>query len=111
MAMVRHNLSKVILPNGCNEEERFESHGCRKLPQLLIPLTVRIVKFNPNVQALFLDNDIKNAIVAMYVHTTTAGLMIAGTKCFMYTHQKYTKTFFTTSASCSGNYNDMGRLK
>jgi hypothetical protein len=101
------DISKSDFAKRLNEEERFEATVEEATPTIDTTYS-RIVKFNPNVQALFLDNDIKNAITAIKSYYNSRPYD-SRYKCFVYA-SKIHENLFYDKRELRGNYNDMSRL-
>lgn len=100
-------ISKGDFSKRLNEEERFEATVEEATPTIDTTYA-RIVKFNPNVQALFLENDIKNAITAVRAYYNSRPYD-SRYKCFVYA-SKIHENLFYDKHELRGNYNDMSRL-
>jgi hypothetical protein len=101
------DISKSDFAKRLNEEERFEATVEEATPTIDTTYS-RIVKFNPNVQALFLENDIKNAITAVRGYYNSHPYD-SRYKCFVYA-SKIHENLFYDKHELRGNYNDMARL-
>jgi len=101
------NVSKDEFAKHLQEEERFESTVGEAIPTIDTTYA-RIVKFNPNVQALFLENDIKNSIVAIRSYYNSRPYD-SRYKCFIYA-SKIHESLFYDKRELRGNYNDISRL-
>jgi hypothetical protein len=101
------NISKDELTKRIQEEDRFEAVVAEAQPTIDTTYT-RIVKFNPNVQALFLENDIKNSIAAIRSYYNSRPYD-SRYKFFIYA-SKIHENLFYDKRELRGNYNDMARL-
>lgn len=100
-------ISKSDFAKRLQEEDRFESVCADAEPTIDTSYT-RIVKFNPNVQALFLENDIKNSIAAIRSFYN-ARSYDSRYKFFVYA-SKIQENLFYDKSELRGNYNDISRL-
>jgi len=101
------NVSKAEFARRLTEENNFEAAVEQATPAIDTTY-VRIVKFNPNVQALFLENDIKNSITAIRSYYNSRPYD-ARYKCFIYA-SKIHENLFYDKRELRGNYNDIGRI-
>lgn len=101
------DISKGDFSKRLNEEERFEATVAEALPAIDTTYT-RIVKFNPNVQAVFLENDIKNAITAIRSYYNSRPYDNRY-KCFVYA-SKIQESLFYDKRELRGNYNDISHI-
>lgn len=101
------DISKADFAKRLQEEDRFES-VCADAEPTIDTSYARIVKFNPNVQALFLENDIKNSIAAIRSFYN-ARSYDNRYKFFVYA-SKIQENLFYDKSELRGNYNDINRL-
>lgn len=101
------DISKSDFAKRLQEENQFENTVAQAQPTIDTTYT-HIVKFNPNVQALFLENDIKNAITAVRSYYN-ARPYDSRYKCFIYA-SKIHESLFYDKRELRGNYNDIARL-
>ena len=102
------NISKEEFSKRLQEENRFEAAVAEAMPTIDTTYT-RIVKFNPNVQALFLENDIKNSITAIRSYYN-ARPYDARYKCFIYASKIHENLFYDKRELRGNSYNDIVRL-
>jgi hypothetical protein len=100
-------ISKAEFSKRIAEEEDFEVVVTQALPTVDTTYT-HIVKFNPNVQALFLENDIKNAIGAIKSYYNRRPYD-SRYKCFIHTSKLFENLFYD-KRELTGNYGDINRL-
>jgi hypothetical protein len=101
------DISKEEFAKRLTEENYFEAAVEQATPAIDTTY-VRIVKFNPNVQALFLENDIKNSITAIRSYFN-ARPYDTRYKCFIYA-SKIHENLFYDKRELRGNYNDISRI-
>jgi len=101
------NISKEEFAKRLTEENHFEASVEQAMPAIDTTYA-RIVKFNPNVQALFLENDIKNSITAIRSYFNSRPYDTRY-KCFIYA-SKIHENLFYDKRELRGNYNDIGRI-
>ncbi|MEX8547212.1 MAG: type VI secretion system TssO [Mucilaginibacter sp.] len=101
------DVSKSEFAKRLQEEERFEATVAEASPAIDTTYA-HIVKFNPNVQALFLENDIKNSITAIRSYYNSRPYD-SRYKCFIFA-SKIQENLFYDKRELKGNYNDIGRL-
>ncbi|MFD1258005.1 type VI secretion system TssO [Mucilaginibacter terrae] len=102
------DISKEEFSKRLQEENRFEAAVEEALPTVDTTYA-RIVKFNPNVQALFLENDIKNSITAIRSYYN-ARPYDTRYKCFIYASKIQENLFYDKRELRGNSYNDIVRL-
>lgn len=100
-------LSKKEFSKRIQDEEVFEATVIEATPTI-DSTYLHIVKFNPNVQALFLENDIKNSLGAIHSYYNRRPYD-SRYKCFIYASKIYENVFYD-KRELKGNYNDINRL-
>ncbi|MET4080726.1 hypothetical protein ABIB40_000670 [Pedobacter sp. UYP30] len=100
-------ISKKEFSKRLQEENEFEEATTEVLPSL-DSTYARIAKYNPNVQAQFLENDIKNAIgsIKSYYNRKPYDSRY---KCFIYASKLYDNLFYDRK-ELKGNYNDIDNV-
>nr|WP_067057371.1 type VI secretion system TssO [Mucilaginibacter sp. L294] len=101
------NISKEEFAKRITEEDRFEGMVAEAIPSVDTTYS-RIVKFNPDVQALFLENDIKNSITAIRSYYNSRPYDTRY-KCFIYA-SKVPEGLFYDKRELRGNYGDIRRI-
>ncbi|WP_345949717.1 type VI secretion system TssO [Mucilaginibacter sp. PAMB04274] len=101
------DISKSDFSKRLQEEDYFEAAVTQALPAIDTTYG-RIVKFNPNVQAVFLENDIKNAITAIRSYYNSRPYDNRY-KCFIYA-SKIQENLFYDKRELKGNYNDIAHI-
>ncbi|WP_374948629.1 type VI secretion system TssO [Mucilaginibacter sp.] len=101
------DISKSEFAKRLQEENQFENTVAQAQP-VIDTTYLHIVKFNPNVQALFLENDIKAAIGSMHAYYSSHPYD-SRYKCFLYA-SKIQESLFYDKRELRGNYNDIARL-
>ncbi|GGH01377.1 type VI secretion system TssO [Mucilaginibacter phyllosphaerae] len=101
------NISKAEFARRIAEEDRFEGMVAEAMPAIDTTYA-RIVKFNPDVQALFLENDIKNSITAIRSYYNSRPYDTRY-KCFIYA-SKVPESLFYDKRELRGNYGDISRI-
>ena len=104
---VNSEVSKQEFAKRIQDEEQFEKTVAEVNPAVDTTYN-RIVKFNPNIQALFLENDIKNNIGAIRSYYNKRPYD-SRYKCFIYASKIYENLFYD-KRELKGNYNDIARL-
>lgn len=97
-------ISKEEFAKRIAEEDRFEGMVAQAMPAVDTTYS-RIVKFNPDVQAMFLETDIKNAITAIRSYYN-ARSYDTRYKCFIYA-SKVPESLFYDKRELRGNYGDI----
>ena len=97
-------VSKAELSKRIAEEEQFEELVTEALPTIDTTYS-KIAKFNPNVQALFLENDINNSLGAIRSYYNRRPYDDRY-KCFIHT-SKLLQNLFYDKRELNGNYNDI----
>jgi hypothetical protein len=100
-------VSKAEFARRLQEEERFEATVAEVQPNVDTTYS-RIVKFNPNVQAVFLENDIKNSIAAIRSYYNSRSYD-SRYKIFIYASTIPNSLFFD-KRELRGNYGDINQL-
>lgn len=100
-------LSKDEFAKRVQEEELFEKTVADAQPAIDTTYS-KIVKFNPNVQAVFLENDIKNTIGAIRSYYNRRPYD-SRYKCFIYASRIYDNLFYD-KRELRGNYNDISKI-
>jgi hypothetical protein len=100
-------VSKEEFAKRIKDEELFEATVAEAQPAIDSTYS-HIVKFNPNVQALFLENDIKNSIGAIHSYYNRRPYD-SRYKCFIYASKLYENLFYD-KRELKGNYNDIARI-
>lgn len=100
-------LSKDEFAKRVQEEELFEKTVAEAQPAVDTTYN-KIVKFNPNVQAVFLENDIKNTIGAIRSYYNRRPYD-SRYKCFIYASKIYDNLFYD-KRELRGNYNDISKI-
>jgi hypothetical protein len=100
-------ISKQEFSKRIQDEDTFEKAVADAQPAVDTTYN-RIVKFNPNVQALFLENDIKNSIGAIHSYYNRRPYDNRY-KCFIYASKLYENLFYD-KRELKGNYNDIARI-
>ncbi|WPU97489.1 type VI secretion system transmembrane protein TssO [Mucilaginibacter sp. cycad4] len=101
-------VSKSEFAKKVTEEEQFESLVTEALPTVDTTYH-KIVKFNPNVQAVFLENDISGSIGAVKSYYNRRPYD-ARYKCFIHA-SKLLQALFYDKRELTGNYNDIRNIK
>lgn len=101
------DISKADFAKRVQEEDYFES-AVEQASPTIDTTYARIVKFNPNVQAVFLENDIRNALIAIRSYYN-GHPYDSRYKCFIYA-SKIHEALFYDKRELRGNYNDISRL-
>ena len=101
------SVSKDEFAKRITEEEQFEDLVTQALPAVDTTYT-KIVKFNPNVQAVFLENDINNSLGAIRSYYNRRPYD-ARYKCFIQS-SKMLQSLFYDKRELTGNYNDIGNI-
>jgi hypothetical protein len=101
------DISKADFAKRVQEEDYFESAVEQATPTIDTTYA-RIVKFNPNVQAVFLENDIRNALMAIRSYYN-GHPYDSRYKCFIYA-SKINESLFYDKRELRGNYNDISRI-
>lgn len=105
-----HNYSAVSkdeFARRLKEEERFEAMVAEVQPNVDTTYS-RIVKFNPDVQAVFLENDIKNSITAIRSYYNSRSYDTRY-KIFIYA-STIPNNLFYDKRELRGNYGDINRI-
>jgi hypothetical protein len=100
-------VSKQEFAKRIKDEEQFEAAVAEAQPAIDSTYN-HIVKFNPNVQALFLETDIKNSIGAIHSYYNRRPYD-SRYKCFIYASKLYENLFYD-KRELKGNYNDIARI-
>ncbi|GAB2700490.1 hypothetical protein GCM10027037_26610 [Mucilaginibacter koreensis] len=100
-------ISKEEFAKRIQDEEQFEATVAEAQPAIDTTYA-RIVKFNPNVQALFLENDIKNSLGAIKSYYNRKPYDNRY-KCFIYASKLYENLFYDRR-ELRGNYNDISHI-
>jgi hypothetical protein len=100
-------ISKEEFARRIQDEEQFEATVAEAQPAIDTTYA-RIVKFNPNVQALFLENDIKNSLGAIKSYYNRKPYDNRY-KCFIYASKLYENLFYDRR-ELRGNYNDISHI-
>lgn len=100
-------ISKDEFSKRIAEEDTFEALVTEAIPTIDTTYT-HIAKFNPNVQALFLENDIKNSIGAIRSYYNRRPYD-SRYKCFIHASKLFENLFYD-KRELSGNYSDINRL-
>ncbi|WP_158991065.1 type VI secretion system transmembrane protein TssO [Mucilaginibacter sp. L196] len=100
-------VSKTEFSRKVNEEEEFETLVAEALPTADTTYA-KIEKFNPNVEALFLENDIKGSIGAIksYYYRRPYDSRYQS---FLYASKLYENLFYD-KRELAGNGNDIARM-
>lgn len=98
------NISKEEFAKRITEEDRFEGTVAQAMPAIDTTYS-RIVKFNPDVQAMFLETDIRNAITAIRSYYNSKSYDNRY-KCFIYA-SKIPESLFYDKRELRGNYGDI----
>ena len=101
------DLSKSEFAKRIQDDELFEATVAEAKPTV-DSTYAHIVKFNPNVQALFLENDIKNSIGAITSYYNRKPYD-SRYKCFIYASKLYENLFYD-KRELKGNYNDISHI-
>jgi len=101
------HIAKDDFARRLSEENNFEAAVEQATPAIDTTYA-RIVKFNPNVQALFLENDIRNSITAIRSYYNARPYDVRY-KCFIYA-SKIHENLFYDKRELKGNYNDISRI-
>jgi hypothetical protein len=101
------DLSKQEFAKRIQDEEMFEAAVAEARPAIDTTY-VHIVKFNPNIQALFLENDIKNSISAIRSYYNRKPYDNRY-KCFIHASKLYENLFYD-KRELKGNYNDISHI-
>ncbi len=101
-------VSKEEFAKSLQEEQMFEKTVEEARPNVDSAYK-RIVNFNPNVQAIFLENDITNSISAIKSYYNVKSFD-QRYKCFINASTLY-KNLFYDKKELRGNSNDVGRLE
>lgn len=100
-------VSKQEFAKRIKDEEQFEAAVAEAQPAIDSTYN-HIAKFNPNVQALFLETDIKNSIGAIHSYYNRRPYD-SRYKCFIYASKLYENLFYD-KRELKGNYNDIARI-
>jgi hypothetical protein len=100
-------ISKDEFSKRIADEEYFESRVTEALPTIDTTYA-HIAKFNPNVQALFLENDIRNSIGAIKSYYNRRSYDNRY-KCFIHASKLFENLFYD-KRELTGNYSDINRL-
>ncbi|MGN8070335.1 type VI secretion system transmembrane protein TssO [Mucilaginibacter sp. 22184] len=100
-------ISKEEFSKRIAEEDEFEALVTEAIPTVDTTYT-HIAKFNPNVQALFLENDIRNSIGAIRSYYNRRPYDNRY-KCFIHASKLFENLFYD-KRELTGNYSDMNRL-
>ena len=100
-------ISKDEFSKRIADEEYFESRVTEALPTIDTTYA-HIAKFNPNVQALFLENDIRNSIGAIRSFYNRRSYD-SRYKCFIHASKLFENLFYD-KRELTGNYSDINRL-
>jgi hypothetical protein len=98
------SVSKDEFAKRITEEEQFEDLVTEALPTIDTTYS-KIIKFNPNVQALFLENDINNSLGAIKSYYNRRPYD-ARYKCFIHS-SKLLQNLYYDKRELTGNYNDI----
>ncbi|WP_462267413.1 type VI secretion system transmembrane protein TssO [Mucilaginibacter sp.] len=101
------SVSKKEYAQRIEGEEQFEAVVAEAQPAIDTTYA-HIVKFNPNVQALFLENDIKNSLGAIKSYYNRKPYDNRY-KCFIYASKLYDNLFYDRR-ELRGNYNDISHI-
>lgn len=101
------DISKADFAKRVQDENNFEAAVAQAQPTIDTTYS-RIVKFNPNVQAVFLENDIRNALAAIRSYYN-GHPYDSRYKCFIYA-SKIHESLFYDKRELRGNYNDISRI-
>jgi len=101
-------ISKKEFAKKVNEEEQFEDLVTEALPTVDTTYS-KIVKFNPNVRAVFLESDISGSIGAVKSYYNRRPYD-ARYKCFIHA-SKLLQILFYDKRELAGNYNDIKNIK
>lgn len=101
-------ISKTEFAKKVTEEEQFENLVTEALPTVDTTYS-KIVKFNPNVQAVFLENDINGSIGAVKSYYNRRPYD-ERYKCFIHA-SKLLLALFYDKRELTGNYNDIRNIK
>ena len=100
-------VSKAEFQKRLQEEDRFEATVAEVQPNVDTTYS-RIVKFNPNVQAIFLENDIKNSITAIRTYYNSRSYD-SRYKIFIYA-STIPNSLFYDKRELRGNYGDISSI-